>query len=49
MPVLSVAEAAGALEIPVGTVMSRISRARAALIAAVGRGNLHVLQVGRGR
>lgn len=40
---LSYAEAAEALGVPVGTIMSRISRARAALIEAIGDGNLRVL------
>ena len=43
----SYAETAEALDIPVGTVMSRISRARAALLAAINQGNIRPLGMGR--
>ncbi len=42
---LSYAEAAEFLEVPVGTVMSRISRARRALLEAVTASNVHELPV----
>jgi len=44
---LSYAEAANTLEIPVGTVMSRISRARAALLSAISKGNIRPLRTSR--
>ena len=44
---LSYAEAANTLEIPVGTVMSRISRARAALLSAISEGNIRPLRTSR--
>ena len=44
---LSYAEAAETLEIPVGTVMSRISRARAALLSAISEGNIRPLRTSR--
>lgn len=46
---LSYAETAQALGIPTGTVMSRISRARAALIEAIFEGNVRMLQPKRRR
>ena len=42
---LSYAEAAHFLGVPVGTIMSRISRARRALLDAVGSSNVHELPV----
>lgn len=44
---LSYAETAEALGIPAGTVMSRISRARAALMEAIFEGNVRMLQPAR--
>jgi len=44
---LSYAEAANFLEVPVGTIMSRISRARRALLAAVTASNVHELPATR--
>ena len=44
---LSYAEAADTLEIPVGTVMSRISRARAALLQAISEGNVRAFPIKR--
>jgi len=44
---LSYAEAAGFLKVPVGTIMSRISRARRVLLAAVTASNVHELRVAR--
>ena len=44
---LSYAEAADTLEIPVGTVMSRISRARSALLTAISEGNIRPLRTSR--
>jgi RNA polymerase sigma-70 factor (ECF subfamily) len=44
---LSYAEAADALGVPVGTVMSRISRARAALLSAISEGNIRPLRTTR--
>ena len=46
---LSYAEAPQALDLPVGTIMSRISRARGALIQAIGGGNVRVLPTRRRR
>lgn len=46
---LSYAEVAQTLDLPVGTVMSRISRARAALIQAIGDGNVRVLPTAQRR
>lgn len=45
----SYAEAAETLEIPVGTVMSRISRARGALLAALGDSNVRPLRMKRSK
>ena len=42
---LSYAEAAKTLGIPTGTVMSRISRARRALLGAIESSNIHELPV----
>lgn len=44
---LSYAEAADTLAIPVGTVMSRLSRARAALLNAISEGNVRPLRANR--
>ena len=44
---LSYAETAETLDLPVGTVMSRISRARASLLAAINRGNIRPLGMRR--
>ena len=44
---LSYAETAETLDIPIGTVMSRISRARAALMEAIFEGNVRMLQPSR--
>ena len=46
---LSYAEAAEVLEVPAGTVMSRISRARARLLALVEESNVETLAPRRGR
>ncbi len=46
---LSYAEAAEVLDVPAGTVMSRISRARARLLALVGESNVQPLTPTRGR
>jgi len=46
---LSYREAAEALGVPVGTIMSRISRARAQLIKSIDAGNLRFLDVERRR
>lgn len=43
----SYAEAAGLLEVPVGTVMSRLSRARRALLGHLEENNVHVLHRNR--
>ncbi|HSS63643.1 MAG TPA: sigma factor-like helix-turn-helix DNA-binding protein, partial [Gammaproteobacteria bacterium] len=42
---LSYAETAELLEVPVGTIMSRISRARRTLLEAIGSSNVHELPV----
>lgn len=46
---MSYAETAETLDVPVGTVMSRISRARNALAAAVEQGNIRPLRQRKGR
>jgi RNA polymerase sigma-70 factor (ECF subfamily) len=46
---LSYAESAEVLEVPVGTVMSRISRARARLLALIGESNVEPLLPRRAR
>jgi RNA polymerase sigma-70 factor (ECF subfamily) len=42
---LSYAETARFLDVPVGTVMSRVSRARRMLLEAIGSSNVHQLPV----
>ena len=45
----SYAEAAALLQLPVGTVMSRVSRARQALLAVISEHNVHSLERHRRR
>lgn len=45
---LTYAEAATVIDVPLGTVMSRVSRARRAMIERLGETNIHPLRIREG-